>query len=87
MSTPNTPYHPIDCNFYDVLLDRATRKHPAQIQYLTADGPHTLEAIIMDVYTQNKAEFMQLDNGLHIRLDQLIAVDGIPLPEGGQCGF
>jgi Rho-binding antiterminator len=87
MAKPTSPYQPIDCNFYDILLERATLRHPARIRYLAGGGPDEVVALIEDVYTQNKEEFMRLHTGQLIRLDQLIAVDGVPLPEGGSCSF
>jgi Rho-binding antiterminator len=87
MPQPSSPYQPIDCNFYDILLERATLRRPARIVYTTPTGPQELEALIADVYTQNKEEFMRLHTGQLIRLDQLITVDGIPLPESNRCHF
>ena len=70
-------YQPISCNFYDELEALATLKKRSLIRYLSIEGNHIeVEAIIVDLYTKNKEEFMQLDNGLILRLDQLVEVDG-----------
>ncbi len=85
MDTRNR-YSPIDCSFHDILLDRATRRKKISVAYLSSGKRQQLEeVIILDVFTKNKEEFMTLDSGEMIRLDYLVSVDGVPLPEGGSC--
>ncbi len=69
-------YKPIDCNFYDVLLDAATRKLYSKIQYYTDIREFmTVSAVIKDVYTKNGEEFVTLNTGETIRLDQIVRIN------------
>lgn len=45
----------------------------------------SIEAIIKDVYTKNKEEFLLTDDGTVIRLDYLLSVDGEEIPKDGIC--
>lgn len=84
MAIPEKKYQPIDCNYYDRLEAWATMGATCVIAFLDgAGGAQEVTARIRNLYTLNKAEFLQLDNGLVIRLDQLVSVNGIPLP--GVC--
>jgi Rho-binding antiterminator len=76
MQNEPLPYLPINCNSYDILLAKATLKTNCKISY-ASEGGNTLqtEGIILDVYTKVKEEFLQLNNGIIIRLDKLITVD------------
>lgn len=69
-------YQPIDCNFYDVLLDKATRRSICVIHHRTAAGMVISTGQIMDIYTRSGEEFMRLSGGEVIRLDHLAAIDG-----------
>lgn len=83
------PYIPIDCNYYDLLEIAAMRRKEVEIRY-TESGRDTelvINARIEDLWAKNGEEFMRLSNGLTIRLDQLISLDGQVRPEsGGSCG-
>ncbi|WP_035726941.1 hypothetical protein [Eisenibacter elegans] len=80
------PYHPIDCNFYDILLDRATRVLTCHLVIQDFDGSQReLRSYIEDVYTQNHEEFLLLRNGQKLRLDQILSVDGIEPSHLGSC--
>lgn len=82
MQTPEQPYQPIDCNYYDRLEAWATLRTVCRILYRDEnDQQQEISAIIEDVYTALKVEYMRLDNGLVIRLDKLVAVNDIPLPD------
>jgi len=78
-------YIPIDCNYYDRLEAHATLRQRVKIDYYTESGEATvlLEALIVDLQTRKKLEFMILDGGQEIRLDRLIAVNDVPVP--GSC--
>ncbi len=75
------PYQPISCNFYDLLLDAATRKQvvPLVLYSPTMEGTISLEATILDVFTRKGEEFMTLGNGEEVRLDRIVSVNGIAL--------
>lgn len=73
-------YKPIDCGFHDLLLDRATRGNTVQLRFRDTDGMKTCNQIIIDVYTEGNEEFLRTKEGTIIRLDRVIAVDGIMNP-------
>ncbi|MDN5203014.1 hypothetical protein QQ008_16610 [Fulvivirgaceae bacterium BMA10] len=75
-----TKYQPIDCNYYDRLEAWSTRNEMVKILFWEDGKQKEIEAIIQNIYTKNKEEFLVLNNGLEIRLDHLIAVNGIPVP-------
>jgi len=82
MQTPEQPYQPIDCNYYDRLEAWATLRTVCRILYRDEnEQQQEASAIIEDVYTALKVEYMRLDNGLVIRLDKLVAVNDIPVPD------
>lgn len=82
MQTPEHPYQPIDCNYYDRLEAWATLRTVCRILYRDENEQQKeVSAIIEDVYTALKVEYMRLDNGLVIRLDKLVAVNDIPVPD------
>ncbi len=84
MRHPTAPYHPIACSLHDELQLRAMRGSDVTIRYVSRDGVTGAEAVtdtadrIVDVRTRDGAEFIALANGIEIRLDQLLEVDGIP---------
>ena len=70
-------YHPIDCNYYDELVLLIMRKKPCEIVYLNeANEQITEHAMITDVFTKEKAEYIKMSNDQIIRLDHLISADG-----------
>lgn len=78
-------YQPIDCNYYDRLEAWATMKTICLLVFLDEnDVRQEVSGGIADLYTVNKAEYLRMDNGLTVRLDRLLAVNGVPVP--GQCG-
>ena len=81
-----TDYQPIDCNFHDWLLAKATLQERVAIEYSTGSGtaPVKVKAIIQDVFTENKEEFVRLDTGALVRLDRLAEVAG-RTPDAGHC--
>jgi Rho-binding antiterminator len=82
MDTPDKSYQPIDCNYYDRLEAWATMHAICQIVFRDeTEKEQEVSARIADVYALNKVEYMRLDNGLVIRLDSLVSVNNIPLPD------
>lgn len=74
-------YTPIDCNFHDALLEKATIKKYCKIQYFTEIRELiTTQSIIKDIFTQNKVEYMLLATDELIRLDKIVSVDGVVSP-------
>ncbi|HMV45334.1 MAG TPA: hypothetical protein PK079_23795 [Leptospiraceae bacterium] len=69
-------YKPISCEFHDDLEAYSVLKKKLEIVYESESGEVLTEfGKIVDLYTRDKAEFMLLDSGKEIRLDQLIRVD------------
>ncbi|QDV43967.1 hypothetical protein Enr13x_38280 [Stieleria neptunia] len=78
------PYTPISCTFYDQLEILAMRKSPTTIRYRDAEEhEQQTTAVVVDVYSKDKQEWVKLDDGTIIRLDRLISADGHPL--SGEC--
>ena len=70
------PYIPISCNYYDELEAFATLKQSCSILYLDSNGLETsVQSKIINLYTKEKIEYMELENNLTIRLDQLVSVN------------
>ena len=78
----NQPYQPINCGFYDELEILAMHKSNCTIEFRTDDNQTTsVEDVIVNVYSKNKEEFLELRGGQIIRLDRLIRVNGKSLPD------
>lgn len=78
-------YVPINCDLYDELEILAMHKQKAVIVYTDNGEEKTLqEALIKNVYSRNKVEYLLLETGAEIRLDQLVMVDG-KVFSGKQC--
>ena len=79
-SAPQT-YQPINCNYYDELEAMATLRKVVNIEFYGESGESlSHEGQIIDFRIKEGAEYMILKDGKEIRLDDLIAVDGKPLP-------
>jgi len=73
-------YQPISCDFYDILEESATLKKRSIIHFYNTDQQEEqIVSRIKNLFTKEKEEFMELENGRTIRLDRLISVDGKPL--------
>ena len=71
-------YTPISCSFYDILESIATKRELAIIEYFDeAKQQISVTGKIQNLFTQEKVEYMQLEQGLLIRLDNIIAVNGM----------
>lgn len=69
-------YIPINCNFYDELEALATLSRRAEIVYKAEGAAIRIKGIIKDLYVKEKVEYLKLESGLEIRLDELVEVDG-----------
>lgn len=70
-------YSPINCDYYDVLTEKAIMKSYCQIQYFTELHEFvTVNAVIKDIFTKSGEEFMLLATGEVIRLDRLVSING-----------
>ena len=81
----NKKYTPIDCNFHDIILDRATRKSIVVLEYNSTEGIQSKEVVIKDVYTKEGEEFLLTGSGEAIRLDQIVSLDGQEPPHDTSC--
>lgn len=74
-------YKPIDCDYYDRLEAWATTRTVSSITYQDeTGGQQSVSAIIADVYTKDKVEYLKTDAGKVIRLDTLITVNDVHVP-------
>lgn len=73
----STPYHPIACDYHSELELWCLHKTRCTIvAHDEAGQTQTLQAVIRDIVTRDKQEFVLLDDGSAIRLDRLISVNG-----------
>jgi len=74
-------YTPIDCNYYDLLLDVIKRKQEILLVYNNLENvPIAVTAKFFDIYTKEGEEFLQLTDGMVIKLDKIISLNGLPVP-------
>lgn len=79
-------YVPISCDFYDEIELLALRGSQCTIVFRASDDTSlTLDGIIHNVYSKNKEEFLDMKGGEKIRLDRLISINGMMLPDS--CGI
>lgn len=72
-------YTPVSCAFHDQLEALATLRQPCQMTYHTSeDEVVERQGLIVDVYAEDKADFLKLEDGTVIRLDRLVSVNGKP---------
>ena len=77
----NSEYIPINCSFYDYLEEAATLKQVAVINYYKNGKLAEVESKIKTFTIRDKVEYMVLENGQSIRLDDLIKFNGRLLPK------
>ncbi|MDX2001994.1 MAG: Rho-binding antiterminator [Chitinophagales bacterium] len=65
-------YKPINCSYYDRLEDWATRKYPLTITF--GEEQSTL-GIIADLYVRDHVEYLKLEDGTEIRLDEILTIN------------
>lgn len=69
-------YQPINCNYYDEITLLILQKKSCEVHFYNEDKKEeTIEALIIDVYTRDKAEYLKLANEREIRLDDVISLD------------
>ena len=82
MTTPESTYVPISCNYHDLLETLATTHKPALIRYRGVEGGvQERTAAIADVFARNGVEYLVLSTGETVRLDRLLEVDGARLSD------
>ncbi|MBS4035295.1 MAG: hypothetical protein KGZ85_12570 [Ignavibacterium sp.] len=75
----NREYKPIACGLHDELELRALRKSKIEISFTDeSNSIQTIACVIDDIFSKDKIEYLKTDNGLLIRLDDIVELDGIP---------
>jgi Rho-binding antiterminator len=88
MTTERTDYHPINCEFHDLLEDLATLRKLAQIAFRDEGGITQYRgAVITDVFARDGAEYLSLTTGETVRLDRLVEVSGARLADYGESSI
>jgi Rho-binding antiterminator len=73
----DTFYTPVSCDFHDELESLATLRQPCQLTYKNEkDEILQAEGLIVDVYAANHADYIKLENGMEIRMDRIVSVNG-----------
>lgn len=76
MTTNPSKYHPISCEFHDLLETHATARRLTQIRFRDGEGAVQFRsATITDVFARDGAEYLSMSTGEILRLDQLLEVD------------
>jgi len=74
------PYQPIACDIHDAFLAQASLRRHCELTVRQPDGSSAIvSGVIVDVYTREGAEYLQLRGGPTFRLDHILALDGKPL--------
>jgi Rho-binding antiterminator len=79
MTQQSTKYQNISCSYYDQVEAYATKKTQCSVIYNADDLEKTSDGIIVDLFAKDGAEYLKLNNGIVIRLDQLISINGVPV--------
>lgn len=74
------PYIPISCTVHDQLLEIATFRQECVMTVSSPDGrARQVRGTIVDVYSRQGAEYLQLHDGTTYRLDQIETLNGEPI--------
>jgi Rho-binding antiterminator len=69
-------YIPVSCDFHDELEAIATLRQTCHVVYRTETGVTAeVSGRIVDVYAANHADYVKLEDGTVIRLDQILSVN------------
>lgn len=72
-------YNPVPRAFYDALEELHLLKTPFNITFEDDFGRKTLlEVRSTDLFSDEGAEWMMIDKGIRIRLDNIVAINGKP---------
>lgn len=80
MQNESTSYTPIACGFHDRLEHWAIRQDIVTVVWMENDKQRSAEDRITDVFAESGADYIKLGSGETIRLDFLVSVDGIDVP-------
>ncbi|MDR7097846.1 Rho-binding antiterminator [Lysobacter niabensis] len=88
MTTEQIGYHPINCEFHDLLEDLATLRRSAKIGFRDESGlTQHRDAVITDVFARDGAEYLSLTTGETLRLDRIVEVNGARLADYGESSI
>ncbi len=65
------PYQPVSCVLYDQVEVFATFRTEVKLVVETETGQETIVGVIVDVNTRKDGEYLKLEKGREIRLDQV----------------
>jgi len=75
-------YIPISCDFYDEIELLALRKSTCKVIFRNKnEEEEMIEGVIKNVFSKNKEEFLDMGGDVKIRLDRLVSINGMPLPD------
>ena len=81
----NKKYKPIDCGYVDVIEHFATLRKPVKVAYLINGEEVQLTEVIKTWENTGVEEYMILKNGLRIRMDYIVSIEGQVSP--GHCAI
>jgi len=82
MSAQPAEYHPISCDYHDLLESFAMARASAQVCFRDAEGAvQCRSAAITDVFARDGSEYLLMSTGETVRLDQLLAVNDFKLSD------
>jgi len=76
-------YRPVSCDFIDQVEILALRKKSVRITYSDSNDVSQISDVIATWYTKEKVEYLQTTSGIHIRMDDIIDING--LTNEGTC--
>lgn len=79
---PENTYRPISCTFHDRLEDHAVRRSEVPVRIRMPDGTEIdFRARILDLFARDGADWVVFSPDITVRLDRLVSVDGVEMPE------
>ncbi|HRI48234.1 MAG TPA: hypothetical protein PK559_14095, partial [Ignavibacteriaceae bacterium] len=76
----NEKYIPIACGTYDLIEQLIIKKTSFSLEYYNDEHEEIIsEAVAVDVFSNDGAEFLKLESGLILRLDKIISIDNTPI--------
>ena len=71
-------YKPVACGLYDELELRALRKQTVCLVFFNDKNKNeTIQCTIIDLFSKDKTEYLKTNEGLVIRLDNVVEMDNI----------
>lgn len=78
-------YTAVSCAFYDEFEAAAVRRIECTIVYKDENREKTVRARVIDFKTEDKQEFIILDNGQKIRLDKILLFNDLSPEDKNYC--